>query len=68
MADLINIRLRPGVRINLHPADIKNICVQPEVLASFTEGELAEMIDCFHLELNYRTNKGEKNARTSGKE
>ena len=62
MADLINIRSRPGVRINLHPADIVNIVKQADVLASFTEGELSELTDAMSLELNYRENrKGDKN-------
>lgn len=56
MADLINIRTRPGVRINLHPSDIKDINLQKEVVQSFTEGELTEMIDCFQMELNFRNN------------
>ncbi len=44
MADLRNIRPRPGVRITLHPADIAEIVTQPDVLICFSDDEL-EMID-----------------------
>lgn len=57
MADILNIRPRPGVRINLHPSDIAGIVKQPEVIASFTQGELTEIVEAFMLEINYRTNQ-----------
>lgn len=44
MADLRNIRPRPGVRITLHPADIADIVTQPDVLICFSDDEL-EMIE-----------------------
>ncbi len=44
MAELRNIRPRPGVRITLHPADIAEIVTQPDVLICFSDDEL-EMID-----------------------
>ncbi len=44
MAELRNIRPRPGVRITLHPADIAEIVTQPDVLICLSDDEL-EMID-----------------------
>lgn len=57
MAEIFNVRPRPGVRINLHAQDIRDIVKQPEVLASFTEGELQELIDSLHAQLNYLQNR-----------
>ena len=54
MADLINVRPRPGVRINLHIADIFNIMKQPEVIISFSNAELNEMIEIMREELEQR--------------
>lgn len=57
MADLIYHPRRPGIKINVHTSDIVNVVKQPDVLASFTEGEMTEMIEVMQLELNYRVNK-----------
>lgn len=68
MADLSFVRPRAYAKMVVHPSDVKSVCMQPEMLASFTEGELAELIECLHLELNYRQNKGERNVGIAGKE
>lgn len=39
MADIRNQRVRPGVRIYLHPADIADIVTQEEVVGAFTDEE-----------------------------
>ncbi len=44
MAQLRNIRPRPGARITLHAADIADIVTQPDVLICFSDDEL-EMIE-----------------------
>jgi hypothetical protein len=65
MADLKNIRSRPGVRIQLHPSDIVSIMLQQDVLQEFTEGEILDMLEMLHAEINYRQNGRKKNADTN---
>lgn len=44
MADLRNMRSRPGVRIYLHSADIADVVTQPDVMEWFTTEELELII------------------------
>lgn len=57
MADIRNIRTRPGVRIYLHPGDLLDIMTQPEVLASFGSDEITKIKENLDLEMNARENK-----------
>lgn len=54
MPDLRNIRSRPGVRINLHPADIADIMQQQDVVQSFNEQELMIIIETLQAEITHR--------------
>lgn len=70
MGDMVYTPRRPGIRINIHTADMVNIVKQADVIASFTIEEMHSMIEAFQLELNYRENsqqEGEENAVTETK-
>lgn len=55
MADLRNIRTRPGVRINIHPADITDIMTQTDVLGSLSNEELDKISEALTMERNIRS-------------
>lgn len=61
MADIYNVRTRPGVRIHLHPADIASVLKQPDVVAAFTNEEMKQIIDCIDTELNFREQNNDNN-------
>lgn len=66
MADIRNIRTRPGVRIYLHPADIVDMVTQPDVIESLNQDEMTKIIEALHLEINAREN-GVENANTQSR-
>lgn len=61
MPDLRNIRSRPGVRIQLHPADIADVMQQQDVVQSFNDQELLLIIETLKAEVVYRQNERKEN-------
>lgn len=65
MPDLRNIRSRPGVRIQLHPADIADVMQQQDVVQSFNDQELLLIIETLQAEVVYRQNERKENDCTA---
>lgn len=57
MPDLRNIRTRPGVRIQLHPADMAEIVQQSDVVQCFNDQELLSIIETLQTEVECRQNE-----------
>lgn len=59
MADIRLMRSKVDVKIKLWPQDLRDIVIQPEIVAALTDEELKQINTAINGELNSREN-GEK--------
>ena len=54
MADIRNIRSRPGVRIYLHSFDLADMITQPDVVASMDDDQITNILFAYAEEQQKR--------------